>query len=84
MASSELELAGHVEVEHQHRGLVTEDRAQRRVGVAGLRDDLEAAGALEHHPQSGAHDGVVVGEDDRDRLVGGGHGGTISYARLRR
>ena len=62
------ELAGHVEVEHEDRRLVPEHRAQGRFGVAGLRDDLEAAGALEHHAQPGAHDGVVVGQDDGDRL----------------
>ena len=78
------QLAGHVEVQHQHRRLVTEHRAQGRVGVARLRDDLEAAGALEHHPQPGAHDGVVVGEDDRDGLVVGGHGATISHTCPRR
>ena len=40
------------------------DLARRRVGVAGLGDHLPARGRLEQHPDPGAHDRVVVGEDD--------------------
>ena len=45
------ELARHVEIEHENRRLMAEHRAQRGFGVPGLGDDLEAARALEHHPQ---------------------------------
>ena len=54
------------------------------VGVAGLGDDLEAARALEHHAQPGAHDGVVVGKDNRDQSVVGRHGATIAHTGLPR
>ena len=48
------------------------DVAHRVGDVAGLRDDLEVRLGLEQHPQPAAHDGVVVGEDDRgERRIGG-------------
>ena len=67
----EARLARHVEVEHQHVGLVAADVAPGGVDVARLGDDLEAVLALQQQPQPAAHDGVVVGEDDADarRLV---------------
>ena len=63
-------LAGHVQVEDQHVGLVPEDRAQGVIDVRRLGDDLEVRVLVEQQAQAGAHDAVVVGEDDGDRRHG--------------
>jgi len=45
---------------------VAENRAQGAVDVRRLGDDLEVGVLAEHEPQPGAHDAVVVGENDAD------------------
>ena len=62
-------LSRHVEVEHEHIGLVAEDVAQRAVDVAGLGDDLHA-GLREQQAQARTDHGVVVGEDNGEGLFG--------------
>ena len=62
----EARLARHVEVKHEHVGLMAADVAPRGVDVTRLGDDLESVLALQQQPQPAAHDGVVVGEDDAD------------------
>jgi hypothetical protein len=51
---------------------VRADVAHRVVRRAGLGDDLEALLGVEQEAQPLAHHGVVVGENDLDRV---GHGG---------
>ena len=60
---------GHVEVEHEHRGVVAADVAPCRVDVARLGDDLEVLLRVEQHAQPAADHGVVVGQDDADRTI---------------
>lgn len=50
-----------IEVRHQRDGL----RA-----VARLADDVDVVRVVQDHPQSGAHEGLVVGDDHPDRHVG--------------
>ena len=45
--------------------------APRALDVAGLGHDLEVLLAVEQQPQAAAHDRVVVGEHDPDRLGAG-------------
>ena len=54
-------------------GRVLGDRGARGGEVAGLGDDLEAGLGVEQHPEAGAHDCMVVGDDDGDR----GHRPTV-------
>ena len=63
----EARAARHVEVEHEHVGLVAARRADRGIDVADRRDDLEALLGVEQQLEAAAHDGVIVGEDDPDR-----------------
>jgi hypothetical protein len=58
---------GHVQVEHEHVGLVAARRADRGLDVADRRDDLEVRLRAEQQLETAADDGVVVGEHDRDR-----------------
>ena len=67
--ASRLEAARHVEVEHEHRGVVAADVAPRGVDVARLGDDLEVLLGVEQHAQAAADHGVVVGQDDADRTI---------------
>jgi hypothetical protein len=59
---------------------VAEHGPQRALGVAGLGDDVQAAGLVEQEAQAGPDHGVVVGEDDGDVAAVVGHllGQTIS------
>lgn len=61
-------LAGHVEVQHQDRGLVPERVASRVLGGLGLGHHLDVALLLEHHADAVADDRVIVSEDHRDAL----------------
>ncbi len=56
-------------------GAVKVDRAEHLEAVGGLGHDLEARHAGEHHPQTGAHERVIVDEQDSDHRDGGGRGG---------
>ena len=52
---------------HQHDvGPVEVDRAEHLAAVGGLGHHLEARRAGEHHPQAGAHERVIVDEQDAD------------------
>ena len=56
--------AGHADV-HQHDiGGVLGRRLDRFLAGAGLGDDLDVAGGLEHGLEAGAHHRLVVGDDD--------------------
>jgi hypothetical protein len=50
------------------------DRGDDLRAVLRLPDDLEIAGAAEHHRQAGAHERVVVDDQHADRSAHGGHG----------
>ena len=50
---------------------MAEHVAGRGLGIAGLGDDLEACLVLEDLADPGPDELVIVGEDDRDRLVVG-------------
>ena len=64
--ASRLDPPGHVEVEHEHVGVVPAHVAPRLVDVAGLRDDLELRLLVEQQPQPAADHRVIVGEHDAD------------------
>jgi hypothetical protein len=57
---------------------VTQNGAQRAVGVAGFGHHFEVALAIENHAQTGANDGTVISQDDRDRLRVVSHEHTFS------
>jgi hypothetical protein len=59
-------------------GAVEIDGAQHRAPVVGFPDDLDPLRAREHHPQPGAHERVVVDEQDAD---GAAHDAQGSVAR---
>ena len=68
-------LVGHHHVHQDHGGLQlarAEDRVPR---VAGLADDLDVVVRVQQQPQAGAHDGVVVDDEDADGL---GHGRDVT------
>ena len=56
----------HVEVEHQHVGGMPLDRGERRDAIGRFGDDFELRLRFEDAPDAGAHQRVVVGEDDAD------------------
>jgi hypothetical protein len=56
--------ARHGEVEDEHVGPVAAHLARRRVRVGALGHDLPSGFGVEQHAQTGAHDGVVVGQHD--------------------
>ena len=59
-------LAGHHDV-HQHDvGLVLDRLEDRPLGVRRLADRLDVGLGVEHAPQAGADDGVVVDDEDAD------------------
>ena len=52
---------------HQHDvGTLPAHELQRRRAVAGLADDLDIVLDVEQHPKPGAHELLVVGDDDAD------------------
>ena len=52
---------------HQHDLGLDEGRlADRLVAVLGLGDDLDVALGLQDHPEAGAHELLVVGDEDPD------------------
>jgi hypothetical protein len=55
-------------VDHQHVGMVGEDRLQGRGAVAGQGDDLQVVLGVQHHAEALDEGVVVVGQDDPDRL----------------
>jgi hypothetical protein len=59
----------HGDVEHGHVRLVLLDQAQRGAAIGGVADDLDAVLRLEHHAQTIADHGVVVGKNHPDRHV---------------
>jgi hypothetical protein len=66
--------AGHAEIhEHDVRGVCV-DEPRDLVAVAGLADDADALGPVEHHGQGAAHEGVVVDDEHPDRLAHVDHG----------
>src|SRR5262249_35188702 len=64
------------DVQDDHVGRVEARPAQGLVGVGGLADHLEALDLLEQPAHAGAHDGVVV--DDQDA----GHSGASKRTRV--
>ncbi len=56
----------HADVHEDDVGAVEVDRAEHLAAVGGLAHHLEALRAGEHHPQAGAHERVVVDEQDAD------------------
>ena len=56
----------HADVHEDDVGPVEVDRAEHLAAVGGLGHHLEARCAGEHHPQAGAHERVVVDEQDAD------------------
>src|SRR5205085_11542526 len=56
----------HADVHPDHLGPVAVDSPQQLAAVRGLGDHVEVRGAGEHDPQAGAHERVVVGEQDAD------------------
>ena len=60
-----VEPARHGDVEQQHSARVLAHELQRLVAAGGLAGDLEALG-FEELSQTGAPQGVIVGEDDAD------------------
>jgi hypothetical protein len=60
--------AGHVEVEHEHVGLVAAHVADRGLDVARLGYDLEVVLGIEEQAQGAADDRMVIGKNDAYRL----------------
>ena len=58
---------GHADVEQRDVGLESLAAEHRLVAVLGLGDDLDLRLGLQHHPQAGSHERLVVGEQDPDR-----------------
>ena len=56
--------ARHRDVEHGEVDVRVQPELDGLGAVAGLGDDGQVRLALEHEPQTAAHDGVVVGEQD--------------------
>src|SRR3954447_21334152 len=56
----------HADVHEDDVGAVEVDRAEHLAAVRGLGDHVEVLGAGEHDPQAGAHERVVVDEQDAD------------------
>jgi len=56
----------HTDVHEDDVGPVEVDRAEYLAAVGGLGHHLEARRAGEHHPQAGAHERVIVDEQDAD------------------
>src|SRR5436309_14866417 len=56
----------HADVHQDHVGAVEVYRAEHLAAVRGLGDHVEVRGAGEHDPQAGAHERVVVDEQDAD------------------
>ena len=56
----------HADVHEHDVGPVEVHRPEHLAAVVGLGDHLEARCAGEHHPQAGAHERVVVDEQDAD------------------
>ena len=57
---------------HQHDvGPVAPGQPDRCLAVGGLRDDLDVRLRLEDHPEAGADQGLVVGDEDAETR--GGH-----------
>jgi len=71
---AQAELAAHVEVEYEHARGSIEQQGLRFLQIACLADDTEAGLGLEHHPQSVAHDRVIVGDYDREGCVNPSYG----------
>ena len=78
-------VAGHVQVQDEHRRTVRPHVAPRVGDVAGLGDDLEVVVRVEQQTQAAPHDDVVVGDDDLDRIGAGArwHGRDDTVARRR-
>ena len=64
----------HADVHEHDVGAVAVDGGEHAAAVVGLADDLDALGAGEHHPQPGAHERVVVDEQDADGVAHAVHG----------
>ena len=56
----------HVQVEHEHIGMMAPDVPARALDVAGLGHDLEVTFVFEQLSQTPAHDRVIVGDHDSD------------------
>ena len=58
----------HADIEHRHVRTVFFDQAQRLCAIVRLSDHRDVTGLLQELADALAHDGVVVGQDDADRI----------------
>ena len=61
--------ARHTQVHQDDVGMVCVNRCEDFAAVARLADDVESLRAGQHHPQTGAHERVVVHNQDPDALA---------------
>ena len=57
----------HPDVHQDDVGAGPRGSVDRRRAVAGLADDVEVGLGVDHHAEPGAHQRLVVDEDDADR-----------------
>src|SRR5215813_3119423 len=62
---------GHPDVHQHHVGPQGPGLAYRLDPVTGLADDLQIRSGVDQDPESGAHKGLVVGDQHADRVAGG-------------
>src|SRR5699024_2888433 len=60
---------GHPDVHQDHVHPARAHHRHRLCPVGGLPDALHVVGGVDHHPQTAADQGLVVGEQDLDHLV---------------
>ena len=70
---------GHADVDHHDVRMESGGEFESLAAVGGLGDDFEAGVALQQKAQAGAHEGMVIGEQDADgahspTATGGGRG----------
>ena len=59
-------MAGHADVEQAHVGAQLAGERHRLASVGGLADDLDVGLGVEDHPEPGADDLLVVGDEHAD------------------
>jgi hypothetical protein len=61
--------ARHTQVHQDDVGMVCVNRCEDFATVARLADDVKSLRAGQHHPQTGAHQRIVVNDQDPDALA---------------
>ena len=60
---------GHADVHEDDVGLLARDELDRLDAVGGLADDLDVVGRAQQHREAAAHERLIVGDRDPDRIV---------------